>query len=510
MKETLAELLSYVWGVWRFRWLALVAAWLIAIVGWLFVYQMSESYVATARVYVDSNNLLRPLLKGLTVQPDTNQRIAMMSRTLLSRPNLEKVVRMTDLDLEIESDLEKEKLLEHLQEAISLEGERGNESLYSIAVTDQNRDMARKITQALLTVFIESSLSEKREDNTGAQGFLKEQIADYEIRLEAAESRLAAFKQRHVGSLPGSEGDFYQRLDQARQDLSTAQLELQETQNRRRELQRQIKGEKPVYSASGEALNSPLDERIRALNARVDELLTRFTEFHPEVRHALGLIEELEAQQQEEAVLAMASEKTPVGLAASPVYQGMRAMLAEAEAREAELQVRVREYERRKQELTERVNNIPVIEAELKQLNRDYEVVAAQHQELLERRESANLSQDLERNASDVTFRVVDPPFVPIKPSEPNKLLLNSLVLVLALGAGGALALSASMVKPVVVDQQSLIKLTGLPLLGAVELISTAQERRQEVMGLSLYAMLLAVLVAVYVGISVTRILMLW
>ena len=72
MKETLAELLSYLWGVWRFRWLALVAAWLIAIVGWLFVYQMSESYVATARIYVDSNNLLRPLLRGLTVQPDIN------------------------------------------------------------------------------------------------------------------------------------------------------------------------------------------------------------------------------------------------------------------------------------------------------------------------------------------------------------------------------------------------------------------------------------------------------
>jgi polysaccharide chain length determinant protein (PEP-CTERM system associated) len=510
MKEQLAEILSYVWGIWRFRWLALVVAWALALAGWLFVYQMPESYVATARIHVDSNNLLRPLLKGLTVQPNLEQRINMMSRTLLSRPNLEKVMRMTDLDLEIESELQKEKLLDALREDISLKGERGNESLYSIEVTDEDRDTARNITQALITVFIESSLSEKREDSSGAQGFLEAQIAEYAIRLEEAENRLAAFKQRHMGSLPGADGGYYERLDQARQELATAQLELRETQNRRRELERQIKGEKPVISARGEEISSPLDERIHTLNARLDDLLTRFTEYHPEVRHTMVLIDELEAQKKEAMELAMAGEKTPAGLSSSPIYQEMRALLSEAEAREAELLVRVAEYERRVNSLVERVNNIPVIEAEMKQLDRDYQVVATQHKELLERRESAKLSQDLEQNASDVAFRVVDPPFVPIKPSEPNKLLLSGVVLVLALGAGAALALLVSMIKPVVVDQQSLIKLTGLPLLGSVGLIATPRERRQETLGLAIFSLLAMALVAIYAAVSVARIMMLW
>jgi hypothetical protein len=84
------------------------------------------------------------------------------------------------------------------------------------------------------------------------------------------------------------------------------------------------------------------------------------------------------------------------------------------------------------------------VEAQLKQLDRDYEVIKKQHTELLERRESARLSQDVEdTNASDVTFRVVDPPFVPREPSEPNKIALNTMVLVLAAGVGGGCGTAA-------------------------------------------------------------------
>ena len=154
------------------------------------------------------------------------------------------------------------------------------------------------------------------------------------------------------------------------------------------------------------------------------------------------------------------------GLQRSPVYQQMRTMLAETEARAAELAVRVGEYELRVQNLEDLVENIPVIEAELKQLNRDYEVVQQQHSELLERRESAHISQDVEQKANDLVFRVIDPPFVPQKPNEPNKLLLNSVVLAAGLGFGGAIALLLSLIYPVIIDRQSLGHVTRFACFG--------------------------------------------
>ncbi len=121
-------------------------------------------------------------------------------------------------------------------------------------------------------------------------------------------------------------------------------------------------------------------------------------------------------------------------LSDNPVYQQMRAMLSEADAAVAEFRVRVQEHEQRVKELEDKVNSIPQIEAELAQLNRDYDVVQKQHATLLQRRESARLSEDVEQTAGDVVFRVIDPPFVPNRPGEPNKLLLNSAVLLIAIG----------------------------------------------------------------------------
>jgi polysaccharide chain length determinant protein (PEP-CTERM system associated) len=511
MQEAIAQILSYVWGVWRYRWLALVVAWIIALGGWLFVQQMPEAYVGSARIFVDSNNLLQPLLRGLTIQPDTGQRISMLSRTLLSRPNLEKVMRMTDLDLTVQTDLEKEELLTALREDISLQGSSTNESLYTVNVVDEDRDMAKRLTQSIITVFIESSLSDKRSGSSGAQDFLDKQIAEYEVRLVEAEDRLASFKQRYVGELPGETGGYYVNLNKAKQDLSGAQLMLREMQNRQRELQKQIDGEEPVFLSSGAgASSSPLDVRIQTLNANIDQLLARYTERHPEVRQMRGLIEDLENEKLAELEHARANDYSGAyaGLSNSPVYQGMRSMLAETNAQVAELQVRVTEYDKRVKELSERIDNIPIIEAELKQLNRDYQVVASQHQALLERREAAKISQDVEQNASDVVFRVIDPPFVPSKPSEPNKLLLNSLVLVVALGVGVALALLVSLLNPMVVDQRSLTNLTGLPLFGTVTLVPSAEQKKRENFGLLAYSSLVLVLLVAFAGVNVGQVIL--
>jgi len=120
MQDVLAQLFSYLWGVWRHRWLAMIVAWIVAIGGWIWVWQLPESYVARARVYVDTNTVLKPLLAGLAIQPNMESRIGLLSRTLLSRPNLEKLMRMTDLDLQVTTAREKDELLNDLSKAISL------------------------------------------------------------------------------------------------------------------------------------------------------------------------------------------------------------------------------------------------------------------------------------------------------------------------------------------------------------------------------------------------------
>ena len=117
MQELINTATEFLRAILRFRWTALLVAWLLAVSGWAVIYQLEDKYQATARVFVDSNEVLKPLLRGIAIQPDVNVRVNMMSRMLLNRPNLEKLARMTDIDVEATTPYEKELLIDTLGQA---------------------------------------------------------------------------------------------------------------------------------------------------------------------------------------------------------------------------------------------------------------------------------------------------------------------------------------------------------------------------------------------------------
>src|SRR2546426_8046044 len=114
MNELYRELLAHLRGMWHRRWIGLTVAWIAAVIGVAIVYRIPERYEASARVYVDTESLLKPLLAGLAIQPNVDQQVALMSRTLISRPNVEKLVRMADLDLTIKTPAERDDLIDNV------------------------------------------------------------------------------------------------------------------------------------------------------------------------------------------------------------------------------------------------------------------------------------------------------------------------------------------------------------------------------------------------------------
>jgi polysaccharide chain length determinant protein (PEP-CTERM system associated) len=493
---------------------------------------------------VDTNTLLKPLLQGLTIQPNTQDRIQLLSRTLLSRPNLEKLMRMTDLDLEATNPQEQGMLISDLKNRISLSGgEQQQRSLYSISVEHPDRETAKRIAQALVTVFIESSLSGKREDVTGSLEYLDDKIREYEDSLMAMEGEVAQFKQQHFDIL-GEEGGFYRTLGSERSALQRAQQSLLEEENRMLELQRQIAGEDPLYnpvflppiSRGGPVqrrvvapqqqqgpIPTPYDARIYDLAGDMDALNLRYTERHPEVRQAKSLMGELLQEQADfqAEVLAQrkgssnapedlkpaepaALPKVPYsGLTSSPVYLDMRKALSESESSIASLQARVQAHEERVAELEAQVGTIPEVEAELSRMEREIQLMNSAHSTMTSKRALARLGQDVDEKASSVNFRVIDPPFVPLQPSEPNKLLLNALVLGAAILVGVGVSFLISLISPVVIDPHTLMTITGLPVLGTVSLNLQREDRRKERQETFAFTSLSLCLILVFVGMVV-------
>ncbi|MEZ5575233.1 MAG: hypothetical protein R3F44_06170 [Candidatus Competibacteraceae bacterium] len=85
--------------MWRYRWYAMVCAWLICVLGWTVVCILPDKYEVSAQVIVDTQTILQPLLKGLTVGIDPDTRVALVTKTLLSRPNLEQIASLADLNI---------------------------------------------------------------------------------------------------------------------------------------------------------------------------------------------------------------------------------------------------------------------------------------------------------------------------------------------------------------------------------------------------------------------------
>lgn len=495
MYEVLAQIVSYVRATWRRRWIIILVAWVVALGGWIWVYSLPDQYRANARVYVDTQSLLRPLLSGLAVQPNTSQQVAMMTRTLISRPNIEKVARMTDLDIQAKNQVEMDRLINGLMASIRLKGDTRT-NLYSISYQHENPELAKKVVQALLTIFVEESLGSSRKDIATSQQFIEQQLKVYEDKLIAAEDALKDFKRRNVGTLPGQGGDYFSKLSESKAQLAQAQLELREAEYRRDSLKKQVSGAEPTLMATPSTTQtSELDGRIGALQAKLDEMKLRYTDQHPDVVGTKRIIAQLEEQKRKEAQM---SSGPTFAVGDNPYIQQLNVALAEAEAQVSSLRARVGEYSARYAGLQAAVDRIPEVEAEYKQLMRDYDVYKRNYDALLAKRESAVMAGEVDTKTNVIDFRVIEPPRVPLKPSAPNRPFLLSIVLLAALGTGIAVAFLISQIRPTVDDRRVLRDISGLPVLGSVSMFENKEIKRRKRNRLLAFVMSVVSLIGAY------------
>lgn len=496
MEALLAQISTIAKGMWRFRWPSLAVAWLVAIIGVVIVFRVPDKFEATARIYVDTQSILKPLMSGLAVQPNVEQQVVMLSRTLISRPNMEKLVRMADLDLRSESKAEQEKVITTLTETLEIKNV-GRDNLYSLSYRHAEPAKAQRVIQSLVSIFVESSLGNARKDSQTAKVFLDEQIKSYEAKLEEAETRLKDFRLRNLQVETGEGKDAASRLAELGAQLNQARLALREAEQSRDAARQQLAAEKSqgtnlatqsLLQESAISVATPeIDGRLDAQKRNLDALLQRFTEQHPDIVSTRRLIKELEDQKRKEVQelrrAAMAAPTTPVGAgngASSLALQEMSRVLATTEVQAAALRARVAEYSARYNAAREALKTAPQLEAEAAQLNRDYAIHKKNYEDLVGRRESANMSGELESASGVADFRLIDPPRVSPLPVSPNRLLLLPLAFIAALAAGLFMAFAGSQLRPVFHSAAELRDKVAIPLLGMVSRVTSVDELRRE------------------------------
>ncbi len=478
MRDLMLQVLSELRSAWRFRWHAVMAAWSVALVGLGVVAWLPNVYEATARVYVDGTSVLRPLLNERIVAPDVATHLLYVRQALLGREYLERVATGNGLFGAVPTVAARERVLADLATDIQIDNvpdgtnRDSASSVYTISYRNQRRDVAIGVVDSLLNSLIEDTLGANREGTDMAARFLDERIAEHESRLQKAEQALAEFQRANSGTLPGTEGTYFERMQRERDQLEQTRRDLRLAESKRDRLRQQATSESPLVLEDGVTREPPansIDARIRDQRAQLDRLLLRYTESHPEVIALRESVTRLEAQRAEQLrSLGIADgDQQLSALGSNPVYQAVQIALNEADVDIVTLEADVRDRRARLDELQALINEVPAVEAELARLNRDYNVIKDQHQALIQSRERQQLSE--QASASDQPdFRVLNPPAAEFGPVAPRRLLLLAGVLVAALAAGGGLSYLLSQLRPVFSSGRTLREVTGFPVIGSV------------------------------------------
>ena len=486
--------------VWRGRWLAVGVAWGASLLLGVAVLLIKDRYEASARVYIDTQSVLKPLMVGLAFQPDIDQQIRMLARTLISRPNIELLREAQDIGWEPNDPKTHEQEIQRLTRDIKMGPGGGGANVYAISYRDSDPQRAQRLVERLVKMFVSSGGDSKKKDSEDARNFIEEEIRTYEAKLVEAENKLKDYKLKNFSVTGVSAQDYFARMSALSDEVNKLRLEYSAAEQARDALKRELSSEAPQLplealgpqGGTAAPIVSEHEARLDTLKKQLDELLRRYTDEHPDVistRRTIGQLELLKRQDLEAKRAAAAAARSGSGPAAAtnPVFQKIRFALAEAEANVASLRVRLGTQQARLSETRALASRAPQTEAELTQLNRDYDIIRKNYEQLVARRESASLGVKIDQSAPLAEFRIIEPPRTAPTPVFPNRLTLALLALLIAIGAGIGAALLKSRLRPVVLSTKALRELSGRPVLGTVSLLvnePARQSQRLSLMGL--------------------------
>lgn len=508
------EVLDQLRGAWRFRRVALLVAWCTALVLWTVILLIPSTYQSYAKVFVDTRTTLSEATQGLSLGNNIDSQIQSVRDAILGGPELSKVASETDLLVGAVTPAQQQQVLDRLRQNIDIDGDLepgGSMALFTITYKDRDRARSLQVVDRLLNTFVEGSLGGKQQGSEEAEDFLTTQIADYGRRLSASEQRLADFKKRNVGLLPGEQGtgDYFARLQGETEALSLARRNLDLALRKRDALALELRTGQQFTAGSSSPTAAPQDSAvldtegdIARAQQRLNQLLLKFTDQYPDVIALRQAIKTLQAREQQQIAAAKHGDlgaANQLHLAANPVYQRIQERYDQAQVDIATLQEGIVDQEKDIDRLHGLVNTAPEVQAEYAQLTRDYDVTKTQYNALLGRLDSARLGQEA-ASTGIVKFQVIDPPTSQFKPVSPPRPLLIIASLLFALAAGLGTGYVLHLLQPVFVSARQLAAASGLTVLGSVSLACAEGLRERQHKVRLLYAWGVAGLLVVAVG----------
>jgi polysaccharide chain length determinant protein (PEP-CTERM system associated) len=469
------------------------------------------TYRSSAVVLVEAQEIPADFVMT-TVTSYVEQRVQNITQRILSTSRLLTIINDLDLYKDIREKTTQEGLVEKLRQAIKIkpisvetvDPRTGRPGVATGAVEfsfegDLPKQVQR-VTDTIVTHFLEANLTERKRQTAEAESFLKEEMARVKKQLTTMEAELADFKEKHINSLP-------EMLAINQQTISSLETQVARLKDQLRSL-REREGYLQTQLASIPEEGDTRQARLRQLELELVNLKTKFTDEYPDVRKLTQEIADLKAQG--------SRYQGDQGAANTPdnaAYITLASQLASAQSEIGSLQRQITELEARQINIRHRLEQTPQVEESYNALLIERNNTRAKYEDLMRKAMEASMALGLEKEQKGERFTLIEPAQYPEKPVRPNRIAIVVIGVVLGIGSGIGFAALREFTDTSVHGPQDLLDAGIAPVLATIPLIRSRRDIRMlrlRRLGLTLGLVLGAVAVVVSFHFMVMDLDLLW
>lgn len=425
-------LISFLFLLWqRKRWLMVLAV-VGGASGYMTHMLWPKSYRAKALVLIEAQKVPDKFVQS-TVSTDVTDRIASISQEILSNTRLQKIIDDFKLFQEEKKTKYPEEILDLMRKSISIRLEKGmsqdRTGAFYVEFTGKHPTVVAEVTNRVVSLFLEQNLRERALSAEGTSEFLEGQLGEARRKLEEQEKRLADYKLRHEGSLPGQEQYISSVIGRLQQELQFVEESIARANLNKITLENAMQAARSTDMLTSQLVDKSdaRDESVKAktrsqlLEQQLEIALSKYKPNHPDIIELNRQIEIERKFEREQASKAVASNEP------SPQVLRWRLQAKERDDNyKNQLAVIERELENRIRQRTEllarieqqqgQLGQLPVRELQMGAITRDYEISVLTYKALLDKGQNAHISSEMERRQKGERFKVVDPAKTPEKP----------------------------------------------------------------------------------------------
>jgi len=449
---------------------------------------LPDNYVSQALIQVVPPRVPDTIMKASTTAT-LNDRLRATEATILSRTRLEQMVKEFSLYPELQKTQIMEDIVQRMRRDIRSDPLKGD--VFRVQYTGRNPVTVMKVTERLASLFLEESLKDGQRRAEGTSSFVEAEVEEKHRQLLEMEERLTKYKLQNSGELPSQSGSNMAAVSNLQSQLQQNSSSLNQDNSRRLFLERTIADlesqSDPVSTVSTSspdptAMKGSAAQKLAAAQEGLNAVIARGVKpTHVDYMRWERLVARYKKEADAEALKTPLSNNGTAVAAVSPREKQLanyRAELADLKTNIAAKEEQDKRLRAKAAEYQSKVDRAPLRDAELTELQRDYDTILGIYQGLVAKREAASMSVNLNRRQIGEQFVLLDPAQVPQRPSSPDRLVINLVGLLAGLAIGLALVVLLEYRDSTFKTDSELGGVLALPVLAVVPLMLSESERR--------------------------------